>query len=810
MLLSVIKKDITLLAGVLCLMLLSVSCNQVGRHDHLHRTARINSWSGYKSGREYSVLVLHSYNDMGQEGSYFRNYMDRCFRRHGMNVHADHIYLDLIHKETPFVSASGQDLFVDTICSYHPDVLLINDDLAFHYMMENEDTLFKIFPSVFAGVSVVSYSHQDYPLLTGWRDPVDLAANCNLFRNLGFMGNPLVELDYGGYQDDLREQLFGSISDTTIFINNSGFRFYHNDMSSSAPIDKIVVSFITMADPEKNRPDNLGNDATEMNNEGLRISNMAESYTFEGRQGHIQVKYDLFSNSLIDLTREPQITAIREQFSSFSNLLGANEMETLLNEYERPKFLCGYFASVETQIVDQIHSAIRIMQGERPLDIPVETHQKDYYMDWNAMIQMDPPLNYNDYREQFIIINVPFYVEYRVLFVLLVSLAVILIAGLISYLTSVRFKKRNSEREQAISILKSETQRRILVMEGSDSMTYKVKDGRIGFLQSSQSDTEILEWPIEDYRKDHIAQESYGSFDICTGLAPVESEKTKVRIRAKLFDDTWHWWEVTFRRNDKGDMIIGLAISIDKVVEFERTLQESAIRAEEVISKENFIANITHDIRTPLNAISGFAQLLAEECSLEDKTLFTSLIQDNTEQLLDLIDEAVRKRADSTDSMSFKIRLISTAKLLQDSFHTNRILCPSHLKFRFVPYDGADVMIMADPIRTSQVINNFLSNAFKYTLQGSVTLGWFVTEGGDSVEVYVADTGIGISEEDSKLVRERFGMVKGNYKGTGLGLDICCSIIEKQNGEHGFTSKLGEGSRFWFRLPIGDVNKEKK
>ena len=755
--------------------------------------------SGIRKDPDHTVVVLHSYSDMGQEGSYFRNYMDGRFRHHGMHVSIHHIYLDLIHKESPFVDENGNDRFIETVRSYNPDILLINDDLAFHYILENEDALLQTIPSVFAGVSAATFVHQDYPFVTGWRDPVDLAANCNLYRNLNYPGSPIVELDWGGYQDELRERLYANIADSTVFINNSDFHIEYSDLSSEKYSDKIIVNFVTMADPERNRR-LRADDNSEQINEGLRNSDIGKSYTFEGRQGHIQVKYDLFSNSLIDLTRIPQITVIREQCCSFSNLLGANERGTVQNYYERPKFLCGYFASVETQIADQVYSAVRILNGENPKDMPVETHQKDYYMDWNAMIQMDPPLSYNDYREQFRIINVPFVVANRTLFVSLVALGVIMVAGLISFLTSVRFRNRNTQREEALALLKKEAQRRLLVLEGSDSFFFKVRDGRIGFLHSSRSERLTHEFEIEEYRKKFVAPESYGSFEICTGLVSADTEKSKVRIRAKTLNDVWHWWEVSYRRNE--NMMIGFAVSVDKIVEFEKTLQESAVRAEEVISKENFIANITHDIRTPLNAISGFAQLLADECSPEDKVLFTSLIQDNTEQLLDLIDEAVRKPADSTDSMSFKIRRISTAKLVNDSYHTNRILCPSHLKFRFEPYQGDDVMIMADPIRTSQVINNFLSNAFKYTLQGSVTLGWTVLEKEGCIEVYVTDTGIGISEEDSKLVRQRFGMAKGNYKGTGLGLDICYQIIEKQNGEYGFTSKLGEGSRFWFRLPI--------
>ena len=323
-------------------------------------------------------------------------------------------------------------------------------------------------------------------------------------------------------------------------------------------------------------------------------------------------------------------------------------------------------------------------------------------------------------------------------------------------------------------------------------------------MMSSESELKQKAWPIEEFRDKFVDPVSFDSYNICTGIIPCASDKTKVRIMANMPGRGMHWWEVTVGKASSGNLIVGFAVNIDKTVEYEKTLQESAIRAEEVTSKENFIANITHDIRTPLNAISGFAQLLAEGCDADERALFTNLIQDNTEQLLNLIDEAVRKPSDSTDAMSFKQRKISTAKLLMDSYHTNRILCPSHLIFRFEPFDGPDAVILADSVRTSQVINNFLSNAFKYTPAGSVTLGWISDVASGWVEVYVLDTGIGISEEDSLIVKQRFGMVKGNYKGTGLGLDICRSIIEKQGGEYGFTSKVGVGSRFWFRLPLAN------
>ena len=119
--------------------------------------------AGNRKEPDHTVLVLHSYNDMGQEGSYFRSYMEGRFRHYGMNVSIHHIYLDLIHKEFPFTDENGKDCFIDTVRRYNPDILLINDDLAFHYIMECENVLLKTIPSVFAGVSAATFVHQDYP-----------------------------------------------------------------------------------------------------------------------------------------------------------------------------------------------------------------------------------------------------------------------------------------------------------------------------------------------------------------------------------------------------------------------------------------------------------------------------------------------------------------------------------------------------------------------------------------------------------------------------------------------------------------------
>lgn len=111
-----------------------------------------------------------------------------------------------------------------------------------------------------------------------------------------------------------------------------------------------------------------------------------------------------------------------------------------------------------------------------------------------------------------------------------------------------------------------------------------------------------------------------------------------------------------------------------------------------------------------------------------------------------------------------------------------------------------DAWFSADSGYLNQVVTNFMSNAIKFTHRGTITVGYRI-DARQQLEMFVEDTGIGISIENQEAVFDRFMKVDSFVQGTGLGLPLCKSIIEKMGGHIGVISELGKGSRFWFTLP---------
>ena len=218
-------------------------------------------------------------------------------------------------------------------------------------------------------------------------------------------------------------------------------------------------------------------------------------------------------------------------------------------------------------------------------------------------------------------------------------------------------------------------------------------------------------------------------------------------------------------------------------------------------SKSVFLANMSHEIRTPLNAIVGFSELLASASTDEEKTQFLEIVQSNNEMLQQLI-------ADILDLSKIEA---GTLEFVFSDVDINQMMFDLEQQFRMrVAELGSGVQIVreasekeytmhTDRNRLAQVVSNFMTNALKFTQEGSLTLGFRPYEEG--LYFYVKDTGTGIPQEKLPHVFERFVKLKQEKNGTGLGLSICQTIVRKLGGEIGVESEEGAGSTFWFTLP---------
>ncbi len=233
-------------------------------------------------------------------------------------------------------------------------------------------------------------------------------------------------------------------------------------------------------------------------------------------------------------------------------------------------------------------------------------------------------------------------------------------------------------------------------------------------------------------------------------------------------------------------------------------LEEEKAKAEQADKlKSAFLANVSHEIRTPLNAIVGFSDLLTSTNVPEEKEEFSQIISSNTNQLLNLINDIldlskiesgmmVMRRFDFDFALSFNEFYKSFAQ--RNTNPNLKILCDN-------PYTS--LVLLADQKRLNQIINNFTSNAMKYTKEGYIKMGYSYVNGG--LKIYVEDTGIGVSEANKARIFQRFEKLDTFAQGTGLGLSICKAITDTCKGNIGFNSVEGKGSLFWAWLPIKKI-----
>lgn len=280
-----------------------------------------------------------------------------------------------------------------------------------------------------------------------------------------------------------------------------------------------------------------------------------------------------------------------------------------------------------------------------------------------------------------------------------------------------------------------------------------------------------------------------------------------VPFRLLRGDGTWEWFEgqSTYIGKLSGlpYRLVGICMSIQEHKNIEESLIAARIKAEESDRlKSAFLANMSHEIRTPLNAIVGFSEVLTtalEDISEDDRRDYVDLIKKNSDQLLVLINDILDLSKIESNTMEFLFSSNSLNDIFRDLYmmHLGRVANGVRLELQ-IPEE--DVRINTDSVRLKQVLNNLINNAIKFTTEGVIRIGFRVLSD-DEVELFVEDTGEGISEKHLNHIFERFYKVDSFKQGTGLGLAICDTIIASFRGKIGVTSELGKGTCVTVRLP---------
>lgn len=252
----------------------------------------------------------------------------------------------------------------------------------------------------------------------------------------------------------------------------------------------------------------------------------------------------------------------------------------------------------------------------------------------------------------------------------------------------------------------------------------------------------------------------------------------------------------------------------DQKLELERARQrlseENALLDRVNYLKSEFLGNVSHELKTPLTVIAGYAQTvqmnLFEKNDTETAAKQLMLIASEAERIALMVNQLLDATRIEENSMVISPVKTSITELIQKTLSTYfPILNKNNNKLHMrLPYDIP--YVLADPARIVQVIVNLLSNAIQYTKDGEIIISAAVLE--NFVEVSISDTGVGIAPERMPLLFERYksydsgNTEKNSHTGTGLGLFICNHLIEAHGGKLQIESELGEGTTVRFVLPL--------
>ena len=715
---------------------------------------------------------VHCYGD-------FRESLEKALKKKHINAHLSYFYLDCEKWDHNEEVDEARRILSKASSNGFPDMVMTIGDEVTYSVMTTRDSMIRTVPVVFGAVAFPNEGMlRKNPNLVGYKDSTNIVENIYLAGRLCGI-HAVNTLLSSHYLDKMcKKRIKEQIAGRTDIIDNIGwertlFEIFHlpPEMYSITPFSLYNLQQNTHMDTKQ---DSLGNE-----NLMLAMSRFT-------KMTYVQMKYDTESQMMVNMSStKPMLTATWLDF-------GAPES----------RFIAGYFAGAETIANDMAGVAAEIFNGKKTTDIPVRIHNKKYWMDWQGAKKHG--YTKDNLPEDFTILNMPFKDRHPKLYLFINYgsgiIAVIVIIVLLRIVIKERKLKHN-----ALKQVERENLLYNMAVENSHTFAWE-RCGEYIYLsdtfwhhyrqQPHVCDVEEFVGMIHpDYRKEYL-----------NGVEMVnQGDSYSGEVKADFYrNGEWHWYQIrgkgVFDKNGKYVRSYGMLLKVDdyKLKEFQ--LDEARRLAEEATLKESFLANMSHEIRTPLNAIVGFSQLLAMpdgDYAPEEKAMFIDAILTNNDLLLKLVNDIVDLSCVESGEMKFVIKTYSARAILSRAYNKYNSTVPDNLEFRLsMPEDGSDENVDVDENRLDIIFNNLISNAVKYTNEGSITVGWQRATGKYKVEIFVEDTGCGLSDDDAKMVFCRFYKKDKFQQGTGLGLSICKAVAARLDGNIMVKSKLGEGTRF--------------
>ena len=736
-----------------------------------------NDSSSTESADKPHVLVVFS-EDRTQYNTFadIENTMTKAFKEKGIDANLTFDYLSCDRWEAEREVEEAGKIITRNNREKNIDMLVTIGDQATYSTLCNDIPLLHKVPIVFGGVQFPNWKQlAAYPNATGVVDSVDICKNIYAAYTLTGRKQTFMMLNKSFLDMKMRDEIDRQLRTKTDIRNNTHWNCSIMELLTDYQ-DSFSLSVMSLRYLNLNTRDDKPMDPNNGNNLRIVLRKFKDLVYIQGKYDHTPLQTIRTTNYL------PMLTATWKGFGGEDNY-----------------YIGGYFASGKDIANDVAEYARKIFAGEKPKNIKVGMTRKDYYLNWQVAKAYG--FKHNTLPEGYNVVNMPWKDKYPLIYTLTVYSGGIIVTLLLIVLVRQLVKERR-QKNAVMQQLERENSLYNMAVQDSPTFAWEHIGPRINISEKfwHYYGKQPRQITIGDFMSmlHPDSQDKYRE-----GLSHVKrGESYYNEVQADFYGNgEWQWFQIKGKGilDDNGRFVksYGMITNIDSFKQKEKEMMEARKQAEEATLKQSFLANMSHEIRTPLNAIVGFSELILQhdaDFTEEDKKLFADTIHTNNELLLKLINDILDVSRLESGHMDFKIKPCSVKEIMDKVYQTFAVQMPDHLQFIY--NQDSNVIIKADEGRLRQVITNFLTNASKFTPEGSITLGWKVDEQTGKVEMYVEDTGIGLSEEDRKMVFSRFFKKDEFKQGTGLGLSICKLIVSRLGGEIKVKSQLGKGSRF--------------